>query len=326
MIRQRMGFYLMVSIVVFLGAACASKKTGPMEMGMQSFEAQDYEGAKTHFETALTTEPENPQAVYYLGRIALEAGDIDQAVERLEKAVTLDEAQSDYHFYLGVAYAQKIQKVSFFEKGQLAPKLKGEFEKAVETDPANVQARMGLAQYYLNAPPIAGGSKEKAMEQVEAIKKLDPKQGHLFTAQIHMAAKEHDKAEKEMKAALALDPTDTDVHYQMGMLYQTKKDYPAAFAALEKAIEIDPMYMSAMYQMGRTAIFAEDNYDRGIECLKIYLNSKPQAGQPTWAHAHWRLGMVYEKMGNVEMAKKEYQAALDLDPDLKDAKEALEKL
>jgi tetratricopeptide (TPR) repeat protein len=316
----------LISLLLLACASCTATKPGPIELGIQNFEAQEYDTARTLFETALTKEPENPQAVYYLGRIALQSGDLDGAIVRLEQAVALDDANSEYHFRLGVAYSRKIQKAPMMEKGALAPKLKTEFERAVETDSSNVEARMALAQYYLNAPPMVGGSPEKAMAQVDAIKKLDPREGYLFMAQIHTGKKDYDAADKELQAALDLNPEDTGAHFQRAMLYQTKKDYATAFEAFEKTVAIDPGYMRAMYQIGRTAIFSGDNLERGAECLGIYLKNKPGRGQPSWAHAHWRLGMVYEKMGKNEMAKKEYQAALDLNPDIKEAREALERL
>ena len=37
-------------------------------------------------------------------------------------------------------------------------------------------------------------------------------------------------------------------------------------------------------------------------------------------------GLIYEHKGDKESAKKEYEAALKLDPDYKAAKDALEKL
>ena len=329
MLRSRFSFFIAFSFVLILMLAltgCATKKLGPMEQGIQDFDARQFDTAKTNFETVLAGEAENAQANYYLGRIALESGEIDTGVELLEKAVKLDDANSEYHLRLGIAYSMKIQKVSFFEKGQLAPRLKSEFEKAVETDPENLQARMGLAQYYLNAPPIAGGSTEKAMEQIDAIKQLDPKQGHFFMEQIHMATKEYGKAEGELQSAMKLDAADPDIHYQLGMLHQTAEDFPAAFESLENAIKSDADYMGAYYQIARTAIFAGDNLERGIDCLQLYLTKDVQPGQPSWAHAHWRLGMLHEKAGDIEMAKKEYQAALDLDSSIKDAKEALDRL
>jgi tetratricopeptide (TPR) repeat protein len=305
---------------------CATKKLTPLEQGIQDFDANQYDAAKTNFETVLAGEAENTEAHYYLGRIALQNDEIDTGVELLEKAVKLDDANSQYHLWLGIAYSMKIRNASFFEQGQLAPRLKAEFEKAVDTDPENLQARMGLAQFYMNAPPIAGGSTEKAKEQIDAIKQLDPKQGHFFMAQVHMAKKEYDEAEGELQAALTLDAADPEIHYQLGMLYQTGEDFPAAFEALENAIKTDPDYMGAYYQIARTAIFAGDNLERGIDCLQFYLTKEVQPGQPSLAHAHWRLGMLHEKAGDIEAAKKEYQTALDLDSSIKDAKEALERL
>jgi tetratricopeptide (TPR) repeat protein len=329
MLRGRFSLNVPCSLLLILLLAvsgCATKKLGPMEQGIQNYEARQFDAAKTNFETVLAGEENNAQALYYLGRMALESGEIDTGVKQLEKAVELDGANSEYHLRLGIAYSVKIQEVSFFEKGQLAPKIKSEFEKAVETDPENMDARMGLAQFYLNAPPIAGGSTEKAMEQIEVIKKQNPLQGHIFMAQIHMAKKEYDEAEKELQSAVSLEANEPDIHYQLGMLYQTSQNFPAAFEALESAIQSDPDYMGAYYQIGRTAIFSGDNIERAIDCLQLYLKKDVQPNQPSWAHAHWRLGMLYEKAGEVEMAKKEYQAALELDSSIKDAKEALERL
>jgi len=297
-----------------------------MEQGIQNYDARQFDEAKANFESIVADDAENAQAHYYLGRIALDGGDVDLGVERLDKAVQLDTTKSDYHFWLGVAYAQQIQKLSMFEQGQLAPKIKSEFEKAVEADPNNIDARIGLAQYHLNAPPIVGGSLEKADEQIEAIKKLDPKKGHLFLAQIHMAKNEFDEAEKELKDASELDANDPDIDYQLGMFYQKRENYPAAFEALENAIQKDADYAGAYYQIGRTAVFSGDHFDRGIECLQQYIKKDIPPGQPSRAHAHWRLGMLYEKAGDVEKAKQEYRTALELDPSIEDAKTALDKL
>jgi len=59
---------------------------------------------------------------------------------------------------------------------------------------------------------------------------------------------------------------------------------------------------------------------------KKYLEHKPKPNNPTWAYAHWRLGMVYEKLGNKEQAISEYEKAIELDPDNKEAKESLKKV
>ena len=47
---------------------------------------------------------------------------------------------------------------------------------------------------------------------------------------------------------------------------------------------------------------------------------------PSLAHARWRLGMIYEKLGRKDLARREYETALKLDAELEQAREALENL
>lgn len=117
-----------------------------------------------------------------------------------------------------------------------------------------------------------------------------------------------------------------DIRMRLGFLCQDKKNYEMAFKTFEELIKDYPDYYSALYQIGRTAVFSGTNLDRGIECLKKYLQHEPEDGQPTLPNAHWRLGAIYEHKADKESAKKEYEAALKLDPDYKAAKDALEKL
>lgn len=274
-------------------------------------DASDPGEARTHFD---------------LGRTALESGDINQAVEHLEKAVALDDASSEYHLTLGLAYSRKLQTLPFMERGTIAVKMREEFETAIERDPKNIDARSALAQFYLQAPPIAGGSKEMAMEQLEAIRELDPVEGHLFAAQIYTRDEDFPAAEVEYEAALKISPDNADLHYRMGFFHQIQKEYDTASADFEKTLELDSEFMEAAYQIGRTAVFSGENLERGVEALSLYLEVETETGQPTWAHAHWRMGDLYVKMGKIELARKEYESALELDPDLEDARTALESL
>ena len=53
----------------------------------------------------------------------------------------------------------------------LAFKMKGHLDKAVELDPANDEAQMQMAFWYLRAPEIAGGSRAKAEEILQLLEK-----------------------------------------------------------------------------------------------------------------------------------------------------------
>ena len=123
-----------------------------------------------------------------------------------------------------------------------------------------------------------------------------------------------------------MKPDDANVYYQIGMLYQKIKQYKKAFQNFEKAVEIDPEAMDAFYQIGRTGVFSGENLDRSIESLKKYLLSEPKPGHPGHDAAHWRLGMLYEKDGKLNLAIHEYETALQLNPKEEKYKSALSKI
>ncbi len=117
-----------------------------------------------------------------------------------------------------------------------------------------------------------------------------------------------------------------DIRVQLGYLYQEKKKYDLAMETFEQLFKDHPDYYSALYQIGRTSAYSGANLDKGITSLMKYLQHEPQDGDPTWANARWRLGLIYEHKGDKEAARKEYESALKLEPDYKAAKDALEKL
>ena len=57
-----------------------------------------------------------------------------------------------------------------------------------------------------------------------------------------------------------------------------------------------------------------------------YLAYTPKENEPALANAHYVLGAIYEKEGKKAEAKQAYQAALKLNPTLKQASEALKRL
>jgi len=315
-------------VMIALVAGCGGKASAPaVSDGVRMFEAQDYDGARAYYENQLAGAPGDATAHYYLGRIAMAQAHYDDAVEQMKAAVEAAPENADNHFWLAMAYASQIQNTKdFMEQGRIAPLMKASVDKAVELDPENLDAREFLAQYLFNAPPIVGGDPVKGWEQVEFVKQHDPKRGHLLAARIHMRKKKTEEAEKEIQAAIALDPKDAEVHYQLGRLYQNAENYDAAFEAFESALALDPGHKSSLYQLGRNAAMSGNRLDRGVECLKKYLATKPGPDDPAWQHAHWRLGMIYEKQGHKDLARAEYEKALALDPEYEDAKKALEAL
>lgn len=256
----------------------------------------------------------------------LEAGDADGAIDYLKKAVEQDENNSMYRTHLGRAYITKLQTSSFFEKGVLSGRALEQLKKAVELDSANVEARVTLAGFYLNAPSIAGGSKKKARAQAEEIVKYDEVQGNWILAGVLIKDEKYDEAIEKIEACIAADPGDTDYRYQLAMLYQELERWDETFAEFETVLDVDPDAAGSIYQIGRTAALSGENTDRGIECLERYLTMEVLPGYPGYDGAHWRLGMIYGHRGEQALAKEHFETAIRLNPDNENYHKSLNEL
>ena len=320
-------FYILVllfSVLVHLSAAAEANQG--LERGIQLFDDGKYPEAKEFFEGFVKENPKNDTALFYLGKAWLTQEDHDKAIDWLKKAIKLNENSSEYHLWLGQAYGTKAQNSSVVKQPFLAKKVKNEFKKAVELDPANLNARFGLMQYYLVAPGIMGGDKDEGKKQAEEIKKQDPFRGHQAFGLVYENEKEPDKAEKEYLAAIEERPESLDSYYALGYFYARIEKYDKASETFEKIVAKDPEEMDAYYQIGRMGALSGQNLDRSVECFKKYLTKEPGKDSPSLAWAHYRLGMVYEQKKETDLAKREYQSALELDPDHKEAKKALKDL
>jgi tetratricopeptide (TPR) repeat protein len=285
-----------------------------------------YDEAKVLLNSYLPGHPKDAKAAAYRGRLALIQDDLDNAVKWTEKALDLEESNAQYHYWMAQVYGVKAQKSGKIKQAFLAPKVKREFERAVELDPKLIPARLGLLQYYLAAPGIMGGSKEKAAEQVQKIKDLDSLQGRFATIMLYENNNENDKARAEYLALIKDYPDSVNYKYQLGYFYQGNKEYEAAFSLYEGILASQPQDLVALYQIGRTGALSGLKAERAAECLQLYLQSHPGAGKPPLDAAHFRLGQVYEKNNQKDLAVQEYEAALKINPKHEQAKEALKKL
>lgn len=236
--------------------------------------------------------PSEADAWAGLGDTQLRQDRAEEATKSFEKAVELAPTHSDYHRQLGDSYGRGAQKAGMLSKLGLAKKCKAAYEKAVELDPKNINARFSLMSYYQQAPSMVGGGMEKAYAQAAEIKKLDAARGRLAYANLYVA----------------------------------EKKYAEAFNEFEEVLRATPDNYAALFQVGRLAAISGEKLDRGIETLKQCLATTPPAGQPGHDAANWRLGNIFEKKGDKPAAKAAYEAALVVNAKFAQAIDALKKL
>lgn len=270
--------------------------------------------------------PNNADAWILLTRARLQAGKSESAVASAERAVKLAPKNAQSQYWLGNAYGSRIGEVGMVSKMSMAPKLREAFETTLVLDPNNLDARESLLQFYLQAPAIAGGGKDKALAQAGEIAKRDAARGHLAKAQIYLHEENNSAALKSYEAAYAANPANNDVRLALGIAYQQSKQWPEAFRHFRAWIKADPKAGAAWYQIGRTAVLSGLQIEEGIAALQLYLKLPHNANEPQNKHAYYRMGQLYAKAGQKAEARAAFQSALKLDPGFKDAKAELAKL
>jgi tetratricopeptide (TPR) repeat protein len=272
------------SLLLFLsllGATVAAASASTDLASAQAlFEAGKYPAAQQQLERMAASDPANADVHYYLGRLALEREDPDTAIHEMEAAVALAPGNARDHSGLGIAYGKAAQKAGMVSGFALARRCVAQFERAVELDPRDLEARILLFKYYSRAPAIVGGGAKKAAEQAAAIERLDRRRGLLAFAGLDIADGKFDPA----------------------------------FTALEAVLKTFPEDYDALYLVGRVAAASGRHLDRGLACLERCLALPTPQGSSSHAAAQWCLGNILDEMGAPDRARVAYQAALQLDP------------
>jgi tetratricopeptide (TPR) repeat protein len=289
----------------------------------EKFEAGKYQEAASLLRAALAREPQDSSLVFWLLRNCYELEMTDEAIRAGEQAVKLEPSNSEYHQWLGRTYGQKADKTRSFS---YARKTRAEFETAVNLNPANLSARRDLMEFYLNAPWILGGGKEKGSRQAEAIAALDPVEGCLARGSYWQILGEPESAAAEYAKVMDLKPGKLEPYFEVADFYASRQDATHLEATLEAAAIVNTHDFRVAYYRGVACILARKHPAEAEEYLKAYLATAPSRHDyPSHASAHVWLGRLYEQLGRLQLAAEQFKAALQLAPSNKDASGGLRR-
>ncbi|MEO5628324.1 MAG: tetratricopeptide repeat protein [Thermomonas sp.] len=283
-------------------------------------------GALAAAEALTKATPKDADAWVLLVRARLQARQAEKAIVAGEKATALGARNAQAFYWLGNAYGNRIGEVGMLSKMTMAPKLRDAFEQAVRLDPALLDARSSLIEFYLLAPGAMGGGVDKGRAQANAIAKYDRRRGLLAQARIAMHEKKPADALKAYEQALAMKPADAQVKLALIMGYQQTKRWKDAYAMASQWTVDEPKKPKPWYQIGRIAAESGQYLPEGEAALRTYLKLTPETGDAEPKHARFRLGQVLAKAGRKDEARTELQAAIRIDPKFKEAKVALAAL
>lgn len=266
------------------------------------------------------------QTRHLLSRAYFALGNYDAAIRESEKAVALAPNNALYHLWLGRAYGRKAEHANWFTAAGLAGKMRDQFEKSVQLNGDDIAARTDLAEFYIEAPAIMGGGKDKAQAQAKTIEPKEPSTAHWIRAKLAEKDKNYAAAEAEYKAATD-DGNRADMWLSLASFYRRQNRIAEMEQAVNKAVAIEkkPTSSSPLFDAAGLMLKA-GRIPQATAFLIKYLGSKDKVEDAPAFQAHYLLGQIYEKQGDRAAASREYTAALQLAKDYKDAREGLNRV
>lgn len=176
------------------------------------------------------------------------------------------------------------------------------------------------AEYDLGREAFEGGRLREALGHARASIRIDetnPDAHYLATVILlaFCAADEtstdcrFEEAERHARAALASAPDMRDAKNALGVILVHRQKYDEAVAVLKPLAE-DILYASPEQAWGNLgwAYLSRGSIDEAIDALRRSL-----AAQPLFCVGNYRLGLAYEKKGELALAREAFTKALETD-------------
>lgn len=322
-------------------------------------------GAEAAWRAYLKTHPASPEPYAQLGVLEARQGNYKEAIPLYRKALALDPRVSAVRLNLGLA---------LFKDGQLKEAIPEfvELLKTVQPGSADAQrlnilagmAHYGLAQYPQAVPYLRTATANDAsnlplrltlaqsclwskqyqcvMDVYREILNLNAEsaEADMLAGEALDEMKDNEGSTKMFRAAVAANPKAPNVHFGLGYLLWTQKQYPEAATQFQSELENDPSHAQSMLYLGDTDLQLNKPDDARPWLEKaIKLNPSLWLGnldlgiidsdaghnedalrelevaeklQPTDVNVHWRLARLYRAMGRREEAKAEFDKASKL--------------
>jgi len=266
------------------------------------------------------------EAYNFLCRAHFELGAWDAGIPACEKAIAVDPGSGLYHLWMGRIYGEKADHSGFLSAAGLAKKVRTEFERAVELSPENWEARTDLAEFYMEAPGIVGGGKDKALAQAEQLAKLNPAMAHWVQARLAEKNKDSAGAEKEYRAAIEASQGGARAWLNLAGFYRHTDRVDEMEQALRTMETRPPDHSAALPDGAGMLLKSGRDLPMATRLARRYLSSSDLIEEAPAFKVHSLLGELLEKQGDRTAAAEQYRAALTLAHSYHRAEEGLKRV
>jgi tetratricopeptide (TPR) repeat protein len=318
MIRRIFSSFLLLPLLVAFSSAATDSAKDLLAAGRVDDAIRALNGQVSSY-------PSDAESFNLLCRAYYTLDDWDRAESACKKAVALSPDVSRYHRWLGRVYGEKANRANFLAAAGLAGKVRDEFQRAVDLDQKDTNARIDLAEYFLEAPSIVGGGQDKARAQAKLIGSLDPGMEHWVYARIAEKNKDAATAEREYQQVITLSRGDGEAWLNMALFLRRQKRLDDMEQAIVKTSQAAATKPEVLVEAAQTLFRSGRAFPFAIELLQRYLAAGPVEEAPAFK-AHYVLGTLLEKQGDKAGAAREYRSSLSLARNFGLAQQALNRV
>jgi protein O-GlcNAc transferase len=266
-----------------------------LSRGARHQEAGQLTEAERAYRLVLQADPDNAQAIHLLGTLALQAGNLPQAIQIIGDAIRRDRSQASFHANLAEAH-----------------RLSGNLEQAIACNKMALKLQPDLANAYRNLGQIYNeqDNYQGLADSQRQVTRLAPDdvQARLLLGHALKELGKPAEAEACYRRVLRTAPNNRRATTMLGLVLQDQRKLAEALVYLQQAHTLDPNHAGVNTNLGnllkemlRTAE-AEQYFRRAIEL------------DPNLAVAHNNLGAVLLDAGQYEESIAELTLACKLDP------------
>lgn len=252
-------FVRLVSSVAFAAAASALAQS-PTQRAEALLDQGEFLAAERLIESLALAKKPDPVAVWELSRVRTGQHQTEEGIRLAEKAIKLDPKQARFHAQLGAAIVEHMSEISRLDQNSYGNRMRKAFEKALDLDPNNLVAILGLSRYYWSTSPRAGGDFAKAQQFAERARRIDPLKGELELGAIAGRKGDFPTALKHFETATELSPRSAEAQTSCGHALMRLGRLREARERYEEALRISPKF-----DMARVSLEALDAAQKAAE-------------------------------------------------------------
>jgi len=232
----------------------------------------------------LKRQPRQAEAVYLLGVIAQDAGQVEQASAQYRQAALLVPDNAVFRNAFGE---------SRLLLGNQAEAL-ASFREALALRPTYARAHNNLGRV-LHARGDLGSAQASFAEAI----RLEPRYAtaHNNLGAVVQAQGQLDAALAHFRQALTLQPAYPEAHFNLGTTLQALGDPLAAAARFQEAIRLRPSYIRAHFHLGQVLEQQRQEHD-ALACYETAARLQPKDAE------------IQRRLGDLLLLKKDWPAAL----------------